>query len=390
MKTMYRISALALVLVMAACGSTTTSDKKNDLEKKKAALAELKKTQQATNDQIATLEKEIAKLDTSAGKAEKVKLVSLINIEPTRFAHYVDLKGSIDAENIAYVTPRGPGGQVKAIYVKQGDNVRQGQLLMKLDDAVTQQQLEGVKVQLSLAQTTYDRRKKLWDQNIGTEIELLQAKNTVDNLNKQIDLLKEQLDQANVYAGMSGVADEVKIKVGEFFSPASASMSGIKIVNTNNLKVITAVPENYLGRVGVGSNLLITLPELGTDTIRTKVTVVGKLIDPSTRSFTVEAKIPSGKKLRPNQLAIVRIQDYAVANAITIPVSSLQSDEKGKFVLVAVQEGSKLVARKKEVVIGELYGNNLEIKSGLQPGDKLITEGAQGLYDGQTVITSEK
>jgi membrane fusion protein, multidrug efflux system len=389
MKTMYRISALALVLVMAACGSTT-SDKKNDLEKKKAELAEAKKTQQATNDKIATLEKEIAKLDTSAGKAEKVKLVSLVNIEPARFAHYVDLKGSIDAENIAFVTPRGPGGQVKAIYVKQGDNVRQGQLLMKLDDAVTQQQMEAVKVQLSLAQTTYDRRKKLWDQNIGTEIELLQAKNTVDNLNKQIDLLKEQLDQANVYAGMSGVADEVKIKVGEFFSPASASMSGIKIVNTNNLKVITAVPENYLGRVGVGSNLLITLPELGSDTIRTKVTVVGKLIDPSTRSFTVEAKIPSGKKLRPNQLAIVRIQDYAAANAITIPVSSLQSDEKGKFVLVAVQEGAKLVARKKEVVIGELYGNNLEIRSGLQPGDKLITEGAQGLYDGQTVITSEK
>jgi membrane fusion protein (multidrug efflux system) len=377
MKTMYRISALALVLVMAACGSTT-SDKKNDLEKKKAELAEAKKTQQATNDKIATLEKEIA------------KLVSLVNIESARFAHYVDLKGSIDAENIAFVTPRGPGGQVKAIYVKQGDNVRQGQLLMKLDDAVTQQQMEAVKVQLSLAQTTYDRRKKLWDQNIGTEIELLQAKNTVDNLNKQIDLLKEQLDQANVYAGMSGVADEVKIKVGEFFSPASASMSGIKIVNTNNLKVITAVPENYLGRVGVGSNLLITLPELGSDTIRTKVTVVGKLIDPSTRSFTVEAKIPSGKKLRPNQLAIVRIQDYAAANAITIPVSSLQSDEKGKFVLVAVQEGAKLVARKKEVVIGELYGNNLEIRSGLQPGDKLITEGAQGLYDGQTVITSEK
>lgn len=389
MKTMYRISALALVLIMAACGSTT-GDKKSDLANKKTELEELKKNQQATNDRIATLEKEIAKLDTSAAKAEKVKLVSLINIEPSRFVHYIDLKGRIDAENIAYVTPRGMGGQVLAIYVKQGDYVNKGKLLMKLDDALTQQQIDAVKIQLSLAQTTYERRKKLWEQNIGTEIELLTAKNTVDNLNKQIDLLKEQLDQSNVYASMSGVADWVTIKVGEAFSAASASQRGIRIVNTNELKVVTSIPENYLGRVGEGSNLLITLPELGNDTIKAKVSVAGKTIDPSTRSFDVEARIPSGKSLRPNQLAMVRIQDYAAANAITIPVGTLQNDEKGKFVLVAVQEGGKLVARKKEVVVGELYGNNLEIKSGLQPGDKLITDGAQGLYDGQTVITSEK
>jgi RND family efflux transporter MFP subunit len=261
---------------------------------------------------------------------------------------------------------------------------------MKLDDALVRQQIEQAKISLSLAKTTYDRRKNLWDQQIGTEMELLKAKNDVENLGKQIDLLNEQLDMANVYAEMSGVADVVNIRVGETFSAQSATTFGIAIVNTSDLKVVANVPENYLGRVGMGSNLLITLPELNNDTIRAKVNVTGKLINPDTRSFSIEARIAPNSKLRPNQLAMVRIQDYAFPNAITVPINTLQSDEKGKFVLVAVKENNKLVAKKKSIVVGELYGDRLEVKSGLQTGDQLITEGFQGLYDGQPITTDVK
>ncbi len=206
---------------------------------------------------------------------------------------------------------------------------------------MTQQQIEQARINLNLAQTTYDRRKNLWDQKIGTEIELLNAKANVENIQKQIDLLKEQADLANVYAEMSGVADEVTIKVGETFSAATASMRGITIVNSGELKVVADVPEAYQGRVNTGSNLLITLPELNNDTIRTRVNVAGRMINPDTRSFQIEAKISANSKLRPNQLAMVRIQDYQAPRAITVPISTLQSDEKGKFVLVAVKEGTQ-------------------------------------------------
>jgi len=391
MKTMYRLSALALVLVLAACGATSGDNK--DLAEKKKELDGLKKEQKELNVKIDSLEALISRLDTSAVKEEKTKLVTLSELKPGNFVHYIDLKGNIDAINIAYVTPRGAGGQVKAIYVQQGDNVRKGQLVMKLDDPLTQQQIEQQKIALNLAQTTYDRRKNLWDQKIGTEIELLNAKANVDNIQKQISLLTEQQELSNVFAEISGVADQVNIKVGEFFSVQSATdpnRPAIRIVNTNDLKIVTQVPENYLGRVGVGSNLLITLPELANDTIRTRVGVAGKTIDPNTRSFYVEAKIPGGRQLRPNQLAMVRIQDYASSNAMSIPVATIQSDEKGKFVMVAVKENNKLVARKKAIVIGEAYGDKLEVKSGLQPGDQLITEGFQGLYDGQYLTTEVK
>lgn len=388
MKTMYRLSVAVLVLTLTACGAAVKD--KDGLADKKTSLEKLKAEQQAVNDKIAKLEAEIAKIDTSAAKAEKAKLVTLTPLAIGRFTHYIDLKGIVQAENVAIVTPRGQGGQVKAIYVKQGDNVRKGQLLLKLDDMITAQQIEQVKIQLSLAQTIYDRRKNLWEQNIGTEVELLQAKNNVENLNKQIDLLKETLSMSNVYAEMSGVADVVNIKVGELFTAATASQSGIAIVNTNDLKVRTDVPENYLGKVAVGSNVVITLPELTKDTIRTRISVAGKLIDPSSRTFYIEAKIPTGKSIRPNQLAMVRIQDYTSGEAISIPVSTLQSDEKGKFVLVAVKDKDRLIAQKRTVTVGELNGNQLEIKSGLQAGDMLIAEGFQGLYDGQLITTEVK
>ena len=294
----------------------------------------------------------------------------------------------MDAENIAFVSPRGMGGLVKAVYVKQGDQVRKGQLLVRLDDAVTRQQIDQLKVQLDLAQTLYDRRKNLWDKQIGTEVELLQAKTNVENLQKQLVLLNEQHSMSNVYAEIAGVADVVNIRVGEYFTPSTASVRGIRIVNTNNLKVTVEVPENYLHKVDKGSEIEITLPDLN-KTVTSKVSVKGSLIDPSSRSFYIEAKIPASKDFRPNQIALVRIQDYEANNAITIPMNTLQNDEKGKYVMVAVNENGKLLARKRQIEVGELYGNNLEVKAGLKANEALITEGFQGLYDGQLLVTDD-
>lgn len=390
MKSTYNIiGAVAVVLFMAACGAASEGDKKG-LDKKKAKLEELKEKQSKTGEEITRLEKEIATLDTSAVRADKPKLVVLSTINTAAFTHYIDLQGKVAAENSIIVTPRGAGGQVKGLYVKQGDNVRKGQLLMKLDDAVTRQQIEQASVQLNLAKTLYERRKNLWDQKIGTEVEVIQAKSNVDNLEKQIDLFKEQASMSNVYADLGGVAERVNIRVGEMFSPSSAAMVGITIVNTNNLKVTANVPEAYQTNVKVGTNLVVTMPEDNNKSINTKVSVSGKLIDPSTRSFYIEGKVPGNGGFRPGQIAMVRIQDYAVPNAITIPINTIQNDDKGKFVMVAVVENGKKVAKKRPVTVGQLYGDKLEVKSGLQVGDVLISDGFQGLYDGQLIITDAK
>lgn len=399
MKKLISISLLSMLLFAAGCGKTKSNDSEA-VAKKKTELADLKKEQDNLLIQIGKLEKEIAKLDPAFAKAENAKLVSVdapISYQP--FNHYIELQGKVESENISFVTPRGIPGQVKQISVKRGDYVNKGQLLLKLDDAIARQSLvsaeqgvETMKGQLSFARNIYQKQKNLWEQNIGTEVQLITAKNNVETLEnqlkgmqEQIKITKEQLQMTNVYSDVSGVAEEVNIRVGETF------MGGmqIKIVNTTQLKVTTQIPENYIDRVTTGKAINITLPDIN-KTVSSNISLTGKIIDPNSRSFYVEAKIPSDKDFHPNQIALVKIMDYSNSKAISVPVNTLQSDEKGKYVMVLSKEGDKTYARKKMVIIGQFYADKLEIKSGLALGDQVISEGFQGLFDGQLITTAVK
>jgi len=375
-------------LVAASCGSSK-KDEAGNLNDKKTKLQELKTQQEKLTTEITALEKDIAKVDTSVAAA-KPKLVAVATVGTDTFSHFIDLQGKLDAQNISYVAPpNGQGGIVKALYVTQGQTVRKGQVLARLDDQTIRQQIEPLRVQLSSAEDTYKRLKSLFDQGIGTYQNVLNAQTQVNTLRQQIGVIQKQASLMTVTAPASGVADIVAVRVGEMFVGATAAGPQIRIVNTSDLKVVAQVPENYVGRVKVGSTVLVYLPDLNR-TLTAKVTVAGRTIDPTNRAFYVEAKIPSSPELRPNQIAVVKIKDYASNNAITIPVNVLQNDEKGKFVMVAAKEGGKTVAQKRTITVGELYGDQLEVKSGLQAGDVLITEGYQGLYEGQALTTDAK
>jgi len=387
MRAFYNVSAAVVILLFAvACGSTT-KEEKGSLADKKVQLEQLRADAEKLNQQIRQLEEQINLEDTTAAAAMRIKLVTATTLQPQSFKHYIDLQGRVNTENIYTVTPRGMGGQVKAIYVKEGDYVKKGQLLMKLDDGTLQQQLEQAKIQLSYLQDIYNRRKNLWDQKIGTEVELITAKNNVVNQQKQIDLLNEQLSYTNVVAETGGVVEKVTIRVGETFSAASAIQAGITIVNPSDLKVTVNIPENYLPRVKKGTPVVIEIPDLG-KTFTSSISHVSQLIDNNARAFTAEAKLPAGSGIKPNIVAIVKLQDYAVQNAIVVPMRTVQTDENGKYVYVLADQQGKKVAVKKPVAVGEIYGEDIEIKSGLAAGDQLITQGYQSLYEGQLVTTA--
>jgi len=380
MNIVKHITIVTSLIILASCGGGKTGD---TLADKKTKLADLKKQQVDLGNQITALQAEIVKQDSSAAP-EKAKLVAVTKLNEENFNHYIDLQARVDADNIAYVTSRGVPGQVKAVYVKQGDFVKKGQLLLKLDDAIIKQQLQQAQTQLGFAQDIYNRRNNLWKEGIGTEVDFISAKNNVDQAQKQVDIIEEQLSFSNVRAETSGVADEVTIRVGETFPSATGV---IKIVNNNDLKIVAEVPENYLSRVKTGSSMVVTLPDIN-KTFNTTVNISGKVIDPNSRSFYIEARIPAGTGAKPNELAVAKILDYSASNAITISVNTLQTDEQGKYVLVAENKNGKLYAQKKRVEIGELYGDKIEIKNGLQSGDMLITDGYNNLYDGQLITTN--
>ena len=395
---------IGLILITASCGSSGKKERESTVTDKKVELEKLKTEKTKTEEKIKTLEAEIAKIDTGAAKSEKVKLVSVIPVTAQNFQHFINLQGRIDAENISYISPRGMGGQVRQIFVKRGDNVRKGQLLLKLDDAIVRQNivaakqgLEQIKTQVSFAKNIYQRQKNLWDQNIGTEVQVISAKNNVDALENQLKTAEENVKSAqeqwattNVKAEVSGVADQVNIKVGETFQGYAGTMPQIQIVNTSNLKVITDIPENYLTRVRKGSAVKIVVPDLNNKEINTSVSLVSQSININSRGFVAEAKIPYQASLKPNQVAIMKILDYSAKAVIAIPVNTVQTDEQGKYIYVAVKENNNLVARKKHIIVGELSGQLIEVKSGMTSGEQLITEGYQNIYDGQNLKTEIK
>ena len=400
MKLSVVIAASALLL-LSACGNST-KDANANINDKKAALAKLKTAQTKNDDEIRKLQDELAKIDTAAANSTKIKLVGIAPVATQNFQHFIDLQGKVDADNISYISPRGMGGQVKALFIQEGQTVKKGQLLLKLDDAIVRQQvtaarqqLEGIKTQLGFAKNIYQRQKNLWDQGIGTEVQLISAKTNVEGLEnqlkasqEQVKVAVEQMNTASVYSDVSGVADIVNIRVGEIFQGMTAAGPQIKIVNTSSLKVVTSIPENYLTRLHKGTPVQISIPDAGNASIASVLSMISQSIEPTQRGFIAEAKIPYNPALKPNQSAIMRILDYTAANAVVIPVNTLQTDDNGKYVFVYNKlSNGKTVAKKVAVIIGEVYGSQVEIKAGLKGGEELITQGYQNLYEGQSVGT---
>ncbi len=401
----------SLVLIVASCSSK--KDKAAELNDKKTAIEKLKVENSKKAEEIKKLQEELNA--SGGGEAAKVKLVGVAPVGIQNFVHYIDLQGMVDADNISYVSPTGMPGQVKAIYVRAGQYVKKGQLVLRLDDAIMSQQvqgarqqsiaavqaLEGIRTQLNFAKNIYQRQKNLWDQGIGTEVQLITTKTNVTGLenqltaaneqvkavSQQINIAKAQMNTANVYSDVSGVADQVNIKIGETFTGMGPMGPQIKIVNTSSLKVVTSIPENYLTRVRMGSPAEVSVPDVN-KIFNASVSLISQSVD-ANRGFTADIKIPYDASIKPNQSAKVRIMDYSAANAVVIPINVVQSDEAGKYVYVLVKSSNgKATAQKRNINIGEVYGSNVEVKTGLSGGEQLITEGYQNLYENQAVSTS--
>ena len=375
MKHTYIIITL-LVTLLAACGP-----KKSELQTKKEELAKLKGEQADLNTKVKGLETELAKLDPVKREEAKVKAVAVSPVTAGTFRHFVDLQGTVDAKNNVQVTPKGVGGVITAMYVVEGTPVRQGQTIAKLDDQIVRESLNEVQTQLSLASTVYEKQANLWKQQIGTELQYLQAKSNKESLERRISTVKAQIGQSTVTAPISGVVDQVTGKVGQVAAPG---MGIVRVVNLSKLKVVAKVADTYAGTVRKGDAVQINFPDIKKQ-INSTITFVSTSVDPQSRTFTIEASLPSTNDLKPNMLAQVKINDASKSNALVINQNLIQNTENGQLVYVAITEGNRKVAKAKKVTTGQSYGGQIEITQGLSAGDQLITQGYQEVTDGQTI-----
>ncbi|MFZ2907062.1 MAG: efflux RND transporter periplasmic adaptor subunit [Cyclobacteriaceae bacterium] len=368
-RSMFAILAGSL---LAACSATSSDDKTKQLEKLKTQQAEIAK-------QIEAIESELP-ADTTQSVNMKAKEVVITQVSVQSFNHYVQTQGLIEAEDNVMVGARTPG-VITNVHVREGQLVSKGQVLAQLDNTIVVRNIEGLKAQVELANSVFQRQKNLWDQKIGTEVQYLQAKANKENLEKQLASLEEQNDMTRIRAPFSGTVDEVMAKVGESASPQAPAF---RIVNTSDLKLTAKVSEAYVTNIKVGNQAIVSIPELKKD-LNARVTFVGRTIDPLSRTFGVEIKLSSYPELRPNMTGVVKVIYHTDSKAIVVPVNVVQSVNNEKIVYVAEVEGKNTVARKHVVEVIGVFDNQAQIKSGISAGDKVITFGYQGLSDGQAV-----
>ncbi len=374
MRKIFILSVLTLALY--SCGNKEKSQTIDSLIESKNTKALVEK-KAALQLEIAKIEEALAKLDTKKEEA----LVSVITVKDTLFNHYLDIQGSVDTKENIIIQPEF-SGTLTSLTVKSGQKVAKGQILGRIDDAGMSQQLAQIQTQYELAKTTFERQKNLWDQKIGSEIQYLQAQTQMTSLQKSIGQMKAQLSKTIIRAPFSGTIDELFVEKGQVVAPGPQGL--MRIVNLGNMFVSTSVPETYIGKLKIGTEVDVYLTSLG-KTYKGKVRQIGNFINPNNRSFGIEVSIPNPENLlRPNQVAKLKIIDYANKDATVVPTNVIQEDGKGNQYLYVVEgsNGKTGVAKKTIVTVGKSSDNVTEIITGLSEEDVIVSEGVNAISDG--------
>jgi membrane fusion protein, multidrug efflux system len=361
---MKKIIIASIVLFLAACS--------NDPKDKKAVLEKLKKEQKEINAKILNLEAELGEKD----KVEIVKEVGVFLVKTEVFKSFTQIQGKIDAEQNVQVSPQA-AGIITKIGVKIGQNVSKGQFLAQIDDAVLQQNIAQLQTSLDLSINLFNRQKNLWDQKIGTEVQYLNAKTQKDGLERQMSMLKQQAAMYKIKSPIDGTIDFLEYKIGQAVQPGSP---GLRIVNANDLKAKALVSENYSGKINEGDEVLVVIPDVS-DSVKTKISFAAKIIDPMSRSFNIEVKLPSKKTFRPNMISILNIVDYTNNKATSVPLKAILKSENGNYLMVS-ENG---IAKRKSVKVGHIYNGLAEILVGIKAGDQVILTGLSDLNEGDSV-----
>lgn len=387
MKKILYISLLGLLITSCGGDSKNASVDKaiesKNLTTIKTTRAEIQKQYDAIAAELAKLDLAIAELDT----LKKSALVTTAIVNDTIFTHYIDIQGNVDTKQNLIIYPE-YSGVLTQVYVKSGQKVNKGQILARIDDGGLSNQLAQMETQATLAKTTFERQKNLWDKKIGSEIQFLQAKTNYEAQMKAVAQMKAQLGKTIVKAPFSGVIDEVITEKGQVVGPGQQLM---RIVNLSDMYVSANVPESFIGKIKNGAIVDVEVKSTG-KTYKGKVRQIGNYINPNNRNFSIEVAVPnSDNLLRPNQVAVLKIEDYKKPNAILVPESIVTENAVGEKIIYTVDtSGKEPKAIKKTIVVGLTSGANIEVKSGLNKGEQIIIEGARSVQNGDVVEIIKK
>jgi len=386
-------SVIILSLLLASCGGDNKQRSvediiaSQDLKEIRAKKNEITNKQIEFASQLKLLDKEISKLDTE----KKVPLITSFKAKEQQFDHYLEFQGNVDTKNLLTITPEF-NGILSNIYVKEGQRVRKGQMLAKIDDGGLGQQLAQLEIQTELAKTTFERQKRLWEQQIGSEIQFLQSKSNFEAQSRAVDQLREQIAKTIVRAPFAGTIDDIITEKGNVVAAGQTPL--MLLVNLNDMYIETNVPETHITSVTKNKDVIVELPVLN-KTVKTKIRQAGSFINPANRTFKIEVAVPNtDKSIKPNLTAKLKINDYSNPKAILIPQSIISENAKGEQYVYVIKDLKENLGNTQRTLgtavraiisTGKTQGDIIEVLSGLEKGTQIIQEGARSVKDGQTV-----
>lgn len=365
------IIATAFVI---SCEQKTKTSSASELISQKA---QLRSQIDSLSKQLKLVENQLSKLDST----KKQHVVTLLPVKKDLFKHYIEIQGTVKADKNIEIRPE-LGGTVTAIYVKEGQQVTTGQVLIQLDDTTIKNSIAELTTQLNLAKTTFDRQASLWSQKIGSEMQYLQAKAQKEGLENNLASLKTQAKKMKITAPFSGIVDEIFPRVGELTSPQYAT---IRLINLNNIYVEADVTESYLPVVKNGTEVILNFPSINKE-ITSKIAQVGNYINPDNRSFKVRINIANkDQSIKPNLLSNLKIVDFK-SDGLVIPSTLVQKDQNGNtYVFTIKAENNENVVEKKLITVLKEYNQEVFITEGLEITDTLIDKGARLVKAGEIV-----
>lgn len=383
MKSLLNMTFLVAILLVAA----SCSDK-SELEQKKEELKGLKTEVQDLKKQIVALESEIVELDPTFGKNENnTILITALKVKPGSFEHKIEVRGSVESRRNVILSAQ-ISGEIERIRVKEGQRVQKGQVLVELDADIIKNNVAELKTSLDLATVVFERQEKLWNQNIGTEIQYLEAKNSKESLERRLATVNAQLAQATVRAPFSGSVDAIPAREGEITMPGAPL---IRMVNPDDVYIKADVSEKFISSFESKDDVEIMFPTQNKKLMST-ISAVGQVINTNNRTFEIEINLPNaGFAVKPNQVVVLNLQDYENKEAIKVPTRLILKDNKGSFVYRIVEQQGESIVKKAHVELGVSFRGETEILSGLEATEMIADKGFRELADGVAVkVTKDK
>lgn len=384
--TMKKLAAIILIST-AAISCEKTSEKSVETVIQNGNLSEIRQKKSELSKQQSQLTMKINQLNDAIDRLDTNKertLVRIETLEDTLFKHYAQVQGDVATDqNIVIFSET--SGILADVQVSEGQQVSKGQILATIDDGGLGSELARLETQAALAKTTFQRQQRLWDQNIGSEMQYLEAKANYEASQNSVQQLRTQLAKSTIRAPFSGIIDEIITEQGEVVSPGQKQL--FRLVSLQNMYVEASIPENYLSQIQQGTEVIIEINSAGTR-YTGHIRRISNTINPNNRTFKIEVSVPTKEFLiKPNQIATVRFNDYTNENALIVQERTVQKNAQGENLVYVwePQTDSTGIARKVVVQPGYVYQDQLEITEGLKPGQTIITEGSRNLRDGQEV-----